>query len=105
LLASLGSSTINTSGLAEQLSAAQFASRIDAVTAKQDKITTQISAASTLKSMMSTLASSLGTRVREGDLAVTPVITNASVATVSKGTLSGSGTSTLEVTALAKGQT
>ncbi|MFD2782980.1 flagellar cap protein FliD N-terminal domain-containing protein [Novosphingobium pokkalii] len=72
LLASLGSSTIDSSGLAEQLSAAQYAARIDAVTAKQNKITTQISDASTLKSMLSSLASSLGTRVREGDLAVTP---------------------------------
>lgn len=105
LLASLGSSTIDTSGLAEQLSAAQYAAQIDAVTTKQDKITTQISAASTLKSMLSSLATSLGTRVREGDLAVSPVITNSAVATVSKGTLSGSGTSTLEVTALAQGQT
>jgi flagellar hook-associated protein 2 len=105
LLASLGSSTIDSSGLAEQLSAAQYAARIDAITAKQSKITTQISDASTLKSMLSTLASSLGTRVREGDLAITPTITNSAVATVTKGTLSGSGTSTLEVTQLAKGQT
>lgn len=105
LLASLGSSTIDSSGLAEQLSAAQYAARIDAVTAKQNKITTQISDASTLKSMLSSLASSLGTRVREGDLAVSPTITNSAVATVSKGTLTGRGTSTLEVTQLAKGQT
>lgn len=105
LLSSLGSSTIDSSDLAEQLSAAQFAARIDAVTAKQAKVTTQISDASTLKSMIASLATSLGIRVREGDLAITPTITNASVARVSKGTVSGSGTSTLEVTALAKGQT
>jgi flagellar hook-associated protein 2 len=55
--------------------------------------------------MLSSLASSLGTRVREGDLAVSPTITNSAVATVSKGTLTGRGTSTLEVTQLAKGQT
>lgn len=105
LLSSLGSSTIDSSGLAEQLSTAQFAARIDAVTSKQSKLTTQISDASTLKSMVSSLASSLGTRVRQGDLAVQPVITNSAVATVTKGTLTGSGTSTLEVTSLAKGQT
>ncbi len=105
LLASLGASTIDSSGLADQLSAAQYAARIDAVNAKQSKVATQISDASTLKSMISSLASSLGDRVRTGDLAVTPTITNSTVATVSKGTLTGSGTSTLEVTQLAKGQT
>jgi len=105
LLASLGSSSIDSAGLAEQLSAAQYAARIDAVTNKQNRVATQISDASTLKSMISTLASSLGDRVRTGDLAVSPTITNSAVATVSKGTVSGSGTSTLEVTQLAKGQT
>lgn len=93
------------SGLAEQLSAAQYASRLDQITARTDKLTTQISAASTLKNMISTLATSFGDRIRTGDLAVSPQIANASVATVSKGTLSGSGTVTLEVSSLAKGQT
>lgn len=106
LLSSLGAgSGINMSQLAEQLSNAQFAARLDQLTNKNDKLTTQISAASTLKSMASTIASSFGDRVRTGDLAVAPVIANASVATVTKGVATGNGTSTLEVTALAKGQT
>lgn len=106
LLSALGGgSGINMASLAEQLSSAQYASRIDQLSTKYDKLTTQISAASTLKSMISSLATSLGTRVRTGDLAVTPTIANASVATVTKGTLSGSGTYSLEVTSVAKSQT
>ncbi len=106
LVSALGAgSGIDTASLAEQLAAAQFASRLDQIATRSDKLATQISSASTLKGMVSTLASSFGDRVRTGDLAVSPQIVNASVATVSKGTLSGSGTATLEVTALAKGET
>lgn len=100
-----GGSGIDAASLAEQLAAAQFAARLDQISARSDKLTTQISAASTLKSMISTIASSFGDRVRTGDLAVMPQIANGAVATVSKGTLTGSGTSTLEVTSLAKGAT
>ncbi|WP_225205636.1 flagellar filament capping protein FliD [Novosphingobium huizhouense] len=100
-----GGSGIDTASLAEQLAAAQFASRLDQINSRSDKLATQISAASTLKGMVSTIASSFGDRVRTGDLAVTPQIANGSVAVVSKGTLTGSGTSTLEVTSLAKGAT
>ena len=93
LVSALGAgSGIDTASLAEQLAAAQYASRLDQIATRSDKLATQISAASTLKGMVSTLASSFGDRVRTGDLAVTPQIANASVATVSKGTLSGSGT-------------
>ena len=106
LLTSLGAgSGIDMSALAEQLSAAQFASRLDQIAARGDKITTQISSASTLKSMIGSLASSLGDRVRTGDLAAAPQIANSAVAVVSKGAATGRGTSTLEVTALAKAQT
>jgi flagellar hook-associated protein 2 len=106
LVASLGGSTgVNASALAEQLAAAEYAPRLDRITSKSERLTTQISAASTLRGMISTLASSFGERVRAGDLAVSPVIANAAVATVSKGIASGSGTASLEVTSLAKGQT
>ncbi|MBX9662831.1 flagellar filament capping protein FliD [Novosphingobium sp.] len=106
LVSTLGAgSGINMSQLAEQLAAAQFAARLDQITAKSDRITSQISSASTLRSMISSLASSLGDRVRTGDLAATPQITNASIAQVSKGAATGRGTSTLEVTSLAKAQT
>ena len=106
LVSTLGAgSGINMSQLAEQLAAAQYAARLDQITAKTDKITSQISSASTLRSMISSLASSLGDRVRTGDLAATPQIANATVAQVSKGAATGRGTTTLEVTALAKAQT
>jgi len=106
LAASFGGSTsVNASALAEQLAAAEYAPRIGRITSQSDKLTTQISAASNLRSMVSTLATSMGDRVRAGDLAVTPVIANSAVATVSKGIASGSGSVSLEVTALAKGQT
>lgn len=106
LVSTLGAgSGINMSQLAEQLAAAQYAARLDQITAKSDKITSQISSASTLRSMISSLASSLGDRVRTGDLAATPQIANTSIAQVSKGAATGRGTTTLEVTALAKAQT
>lgn len=106
LVSTLGAgSGINMSQLAEQLAAAQYAARLDQISAKSDKITSQISSASTLRSMISSLASSLGDRVRTGDLAATPQIANASIAQVSKGAATGRGTTTLEVTALAKAQT
>lgn len=105
IVSTLGAgSGINTSQLAEQLAAAQFAARIDQLAAKNEKLTAQISSASNLKSLMSTLSSSIGSLIRTGDLAVTPSITNASVASVSKGTATGSGSYSLEVTSLANAQ-
>ena len=100
-----GGSGINMTGLAEQLAVAQFAARVDTLNTKNDKLTSQISAASTLKSMITSLATSMGDRVRTGDLAVTPTIANSAVATVTKGTATGSGSYSLEVSSLAKGQT
>jgi flagellar hook-associated protein 2 len=99
-----GGSGINTAQLAEQLAAAQFAPRLERLTAKNEKLTAQISSASNLKSLMTTLSSSIGSLIRTGDLAVTPAISNNSVATVTKGTATGSGTYTLEVTSLANAQ-
>lgn len=105
IVSALGAgSGINTAQLAEQLAAAQFATRIDQLSAKTEKLEAQISSASNLKSLISTLSSSIGTLIRTGDLAVKPSISNSSVATVSKGTLSGSGTYSLEVTSLANAQ-
>lgn len=105
IVSSLGAgSGINTSQLAEQLAAAQFATRIDQLAARNEKLTAQISSASNLKSLMSTLSSSVGTLIRTGELAVTPSITNASVAAVTKGTATGSGSYSLEVTSLAIAQ-
>lgn len=106
LVSTLGAgSGINMSQLAEQLAAAQFAARLDQITARSERLNTQITSASTLRGMISSLASSLGDRVRTGDLAATPQIANSAVAQVSKGAATGRGTSTLEVTSLAKAQT
>lgn len=99
-----GGSGINTAQLAEQLAAAQFAPRLDQLSGRSDKLTAQISSASNLKSLITTLSSSIGSLIRTGDLAVNPSISNSSVASVSKGTATGSGTYSLEVTSLANAQ-
>ena len=101
-----GGSGIDMAALAQNLANAQFAARSDRLAAKSDTLDRQISAASTLKSMLLGLSTSLGTRVRQGDLSPQPQLANSAVA---KATLSGSrapsGSFALEVTALAKTQT
>ena len=107
LVAALGGgSGIDMSALANNLAVAQFSGRTDLLAAKAEKLDKQISAASNLKSMLTSLTSSLGERVRTGDLSPQPLIANSAIA---KGTLSGAGapkgTFSLEVSALAKSQT
>jgi len=107
LISSLGGgSGIDFSTLATNLAAAQFANRTDRLANKADTLDRQISAASNIKSMLLGLSTSLGSRVRDGDLSPQPKVANSSVATPS---LSGSaqprGTYSLEVTQLAKSQT
>ena len=101
-----GGSGIDMTALATNLANAQFASRIDRLTSRSEKLDRQISAASDLKSMLFSLATSLGDRVREGDLSPQPQIANGAVA---RATLSGNGqptgTYSLEVLSLAQGQT
>lgn len=105
LIASLGAgSGIDFAGLAKDLAAAQFANRIDRNSAQAESVDRQISAASALKSSILQLASSIGDRVRSGDLSSQPSIANGSVAAVSRGSLSGRGTYSLEVTQLAAAQ-
>ena len=91
--------------LASDLAAAQYAGRIDRLSAKSETLKAQISAASDIKSMMLSLATSLGDRVRMGDLSAQPAVDAAGVA---KATLSGTGqptgTFSLEVERLAQGQ-
>jgi flagellar hook-associated protein 2 len=107
LLTSLGAgSGIDMAELANNLAAAQFAARTDRLTAKSELLESQISTASNLKAMLLQLASSLGDRVRQGDLSPQPQIANGAVAQAS---LSGSsqpkGSYSLEVTARANSQT
>ena len=107
LLQSLGAgSGIDMVSLASNLATAQFAAKTDRLATRAETLESQISAASTLKSAISNLASSLGNRVRMGDLSPQPQIGNMAVA---KGTLSGTtqpkGIYSLEVTSLAASQT
>lgn len=99
-----GGSGIDMSALAEGLATAQFAARIDRNTARSEVVDRQITAASTIKNQIMQLASGVGERVRTGDLSSQPVIANASVAAVSRGIVTGSGSYTLEVTSLAAAQ-
>ncbi len=106
IVSTLGAgSGVDWSTIAAQLSAAQFAGRTDRLTTKAETLDRQITAASTLKSALLSLASSLGDRVRAGDLSALPSVANAAVAKPSlSGAAQPAGTYSLEVTALAKGQ-
>ena len=99
-----GGSGIDMAALAESLATAQFAARIDRNASQSDTVDKQLSAAATLKSQFAQLISAVGERVRTGDLSVQPQIANGAIAAVSKGAVSGSGTYSLEVTALATSQ-
>ncbi len=99
-------SGIDMVGLANQLAEAQFAARNNRLTQKSEALERRISTASSLRNMLSTFASSLGDRVRQGDLSAQPIIGNASVAKVSAPIgVSGKGTHQLEVSQLASAQT
>lgn len=106
IISNLGAgSGIDMVKLASDLADAQFALRNDRLAAQSEVLERQISAASSLKNTLSMLASALGDRVRNGDLAVKPQIGNPSVATATSPLgSSGSGSYSLEVLALARGQ-
>lgn len=106
IISALGAgSGVDMVALANNLAAAQFAGRVDRLSAKTEKLEAQISEISTLRSMMLSLATSLGDRIRQGDLSAQPSIDSASVAMAK---LSGSqqpkGSYSLEVEQLAKQQ-
>jgi len=107
IISALGAgSGVDMAALARNLADAQFALRTERLTAKSETLEQQISVASSLKSSLSLLASAMGDRVRNGDLAVIPQVANAAVATASSppGT-TGSGSYSLEVLSLASAQT
>lgn len=100
-----GGSGIDMLALANNLAQAQFAARSGRLTARSEKLTAQVSAASNIKSLMLGLDTSLGTLVRSGSLSRTPAIANAAVASATlTGTTQPKGTFSLEVTKLASGQ-
>lgn len=107
LITALGAgSGVDMASLAQNLAEAQFAARIDRLSSRSETLDRQISAASNLKSMMLSLATSLGDRVRMGDLSPQPKLANPAVATASlTGAGQPRGSYSLEVTALAAGQT
>ncbi|PEQ14293.1 flagellar hook protein [Novosphingobium sp. PC22D] len=101
-----GGSGIDMLSLANDLATAQFAARNDRLVAKSETLDARISAASNIKSMLYGLSSSLGDRVRVGDLSAQPSVANASVASAGlTGTRQPKGSYSLEVTQLAKAQT
>lgn len=106
IISALGAgSGIDMAALATDLATAQFAGRIDRLAARSETLGAQISAASNLKSMLLNLSTSLGNRVRVGDLSRQPSLDNASVASASlSGNRQPSGTFSLEVTRLATSQ-
>ena len=106
IITALGAgSGIDMAALASDLAVAQFAGRIDRLAARSEKLEAQISAASNLKSMLLSLATSLGERLRVGDLSPQPSVDNASVASAGlSGSRTPSGTFSLEVTQLATSQ-
>lgn len=107
LVTALGGGTgIDMASLAETLAAAQFAAKTDRLTSQSDKLDKEISSASSIKSMLVNLSSSLGDRIRTGDLSPAPTIADSSVASGSlSGTARPKGSFSLEVTALARAQT
>lgn len=107
LLTSLGAgSGIDMTALATNLAAAQFAGRIDRLASRSERLEAQISSASNLRSMLLSLATSLGQRIRVGDLSPQPSVDNAAAAAASlSGTRTPAGTFSLEVTQLATSQT
>ncbi|MBT0670438.1 flagellar filament capping protein FliD [Novosphingobium profundi] len=100
-----GGSGIDMLDLANKLAQAQFANKVNQLETRSETLTTQISTASDIKSMLLALDTSLGTLIRTGDLSRTPSVANTAVASA---TLTGSslpqGSYDLEVTSLAKGQ-
>lgn len=78
LLTSLNTgSGVDTASLVTSLVQAQFAQKTAALTARADTLTTQVSAAGTLKSTMSGFSTALATLVKSGSLTTQPTSSNA----------------------------
>jgi flagellar hook-associated protein 2 len=107
IISALGAgSGVDFNRLAQDISAATFAAQRDQTTARRTALEAQVSAAAQLRGAITGLASALGDRVRNGDLAPRGELGNPAVARVSVPPgLSPRGTFSLEVTQLAQGQT
>lgn len=107
IISSLGAgSGIDMAALTTQLVEAQFSAKIARLDKRDEQLDAQISAASSMKNKIQSLANALGDRVRTGDLTPLPTIANAAVATVSRASVAApkSGSYSLEVLALARSQ-
>ncbi|TIX51541.1 flagellar filament capping protein FliD [Alteraurantiacibacter aquimixticola] len=101
-----GGSGVDMTKLANDLAEARFLSQVSQLESRSELLEARISAASTLKNQLSQLASALGDRIRNGNLAPSATIGNGSVAQVSVlAGGSGTGTYSLEVNQLAASQT
>lgn len=91
--------------LAADISAASFAVQRDQLTARKTALEAQISAAGQLRGSLNSLASALGDRIRNGDLAPRGTLANPAIATINvpPGN-SPRGNFSLEVTQLASSQ-
>jgi flagellar hook-associated protein 2 len=107
IISALGAgSGVDFTKLAQDISAASFAAQRDQLTARRTTLEAQISAAGQLRRSVNELASALGDRIRNGDLAPRGTLANAAVATVNVSPgASPRGSFALEVTQLASGQT
>jgi flagellar hook-associated protein 2 len=96
---------INFTALANDLSAASFAGQRQAMTDRNAALDARISAAGRLRGMVTALATSVGNRVRSGDLAPRAMLGNPALANVvfTPGA-TPRGSYTLEVSQLAAGQ-
>ncbi|MBU2589073.1 MAG: flagellar filament capping protein FliD [Alphaproteobacteria bacterium] len=107
IIAALGAgSGIDFGSLANDISEASFAVQRGTLEARRTTLEARISAAAQLRNSVTTLASALGDRIRNGDLAPRGALGNPAVAQVSVPTgLSPRGNFSLEVTQLAQPQT
>lgn len=107
IISALGAgSGIDLIALASNISEASFAFQRNTVEARRETLEAQISAAGQLRNAVTSLASALGDRIRNGDLAPRGELANPGVARVSvPAGLSPRGAYSLEVTSLAQGQT
>lgn len=107
IISALGAgSGIDFIALADNISTASFGFQRQTVEARRESLVARISAAGQLRGSVTTLASALGDRIRNGDLAPRGDLANSAVARVSvPAGLSPTGNFALEVTQLAQGQT
>lgn len=107
IISALGAgSGINFTRLATDISEATYSFQRDNLQARGETLQAQISAASVLRSSLTSLSTALGDRIRTGDVAPRATIGNTSIASVSSAAgTSPSGSYSLEVSQLADSQT